>query len=339
PLFISQFKAITNTFHLKLPQTHCERPHRPLTHPSDAVTSEMSSECCAADESVPFVAICPKQRIGSRLPRMSSSSSSAAAVGSDSRRSGGDSSAIPRPHKHIHNNNNTSLNHNINNNNELFHKRHIVCNEDHNHSNTVPNNHNKSMNRRMDSFDGNNCETNVGTNCIKTTTSLCKSQSLNEIQYENSEYLSKVNVLSNGCDSQKAFSFEQLDEEFANSRTRSSNLTKDKLNSDLNLMEMSVDESSTASLGLLPNILSSLSPFDAFNQNIPFVSIESDFMLQNDMKVNNSDTISGATEDDDDSENGIPVIQEEESDTTITNACEESHTSLETIHQTNGSNN
>ncbi|CAG2161947.1 unnamed protein product [Oppiella nova] len=273
----------------------------------------------------------PKPRVGSRLPRMNVS------TGAPSDGSRSHDSGIPRLNKPIHSLNN---NHNNYNHNDLNHKRSLIGRKEDLKSADNRPNHNKSMNQTMDSFDEKDCPTSVDTNRMKTTTSLCKSQSLNEIQYQNSEYLSKVSALSNGCDSQKAFSFEQLDEELANLKTYSSDITKDKMNSDLNLMSMSIEESSTASLGLLPHILSSMSPLDTFNQNIPFVSIESDFVNENHIKLKN-DTNLGVKEDDDDSENGIPVIQEDESDpdTTITNASEPPLTSVVAINETNDSNN
>jgi len=150
------------------------------------------------------------------------------------------------------------------------------------------------------------------------TSSLSKSQSLNEIQYENNEYLQKINNLANGCDGVKAMSLEQLDENLRNLST-CSNITKEELiNSDNNLMEMSIDESSTASLGLLPSIMcSAISPFDTYN--IPNILCETDFVNDNHRNTNvilNKNNINN--DGDDDSENGIPTIQEEESDSNLT---------------------
>ncbi len=129
----------------------------------------------------------------------------------------------------------------------------------------------------------------------------------------------------------KAFSFEQLDEDFAKAF-----LTKDEIiNSSNNQMDVSIDESSTASLGLLPNIMSSsISPSDIFNTNIntniPIILSENN--CPNDHKIHDiegKNNSIGYNDGDDDSENGIPTIQEEsDSNLTITEMDERPVTPL-----------
>jgi hypothetical protein len=152
---------------------------------------------------------------------------------------------------------------------------------------------------------------------------------LNEIQYQINDNITKINNFSNGCDSVKAFSFEQLDENFVKSNSNTF-ITKDEMiNSCNNLMDVSIDESSTASLGLLPNIMSSsmmsssTSPFDTFNTNIPIILSENNCRNDHNEDIHNKNNsvennYNNNNDGDDDSENGIPTIQEEESDSNLT---------------------
>ncbi|XP_054163751.1 putative uncharacterized protein DDB_G0277255 [Oppia nitens] len=232
----------------------------------------------------------------SRLPRMSvgpnaTTVSSVGRISGDTRRS--IDSTIGRTNKTLNNNNNNLI---INNNNELINSKVVFCRPD-----VIT--YKKSVDRNNGTKNDSNCQMNEN---IKT---LCKSLSLDEIQSQNNGQQSMINVFSNDCDSQKAFSYEQLDDNYTDNMKNY--LTKD--NSDLNLMEMSIDESSTASLGLLPNILSPISPLDTFGQNIPFLSIDSQLFPEN--NINNIEI----NEDDDDSQSGIPTIQEYDSDMTINN--------------------